>query len=116
MRDVRQLVRCGLLSAACLSSPWLLPTSAAPVADAGIVETLGVPYAAEPGVDADRLRILMMRFDKNGVGRISPEEMSVNRFLFDRMDADKDGIVTPAELADSNLGLYLMAFSEPTGR
>lgn len=123
--DVRNLVGRELLSAACLSSPWLLPTSAALVEDAGIVETLGVPDAPEPGVDADRpasqidayrLRVLMMRFDKNRDGRFSQEELTANRFLSDRMDSDKDGIVTPVELAGSNVGIHRQAFPEPTGR
>ena len=54
--------------------------------------------AAAKQLDAYRLRVLMMQFDKNKNGRITKDEMSVNPFLFDRMDANKDGVVTADEL------------------
>jgi len=50
-------------------------------------------------LEAYRLRVLMMQFDKNKDGRITKDEMSANPFLFGRMDADKDGGVTDAELS-----------------
>lgn len=54
-------------------------------------------------LEAYRLRVLMMRFDKNKDQRITQEEMSANHYLFDRMDANKDGIVTTEELGDYEL-------------
>jgi acetyl esterase/lipase len=50
-------------------------------------------------LEAYRLRVLMMQFDKNKDGRITKDEMSANPFLFSRMDADQDGIVTADELS-----------------
>ncbi len=55
--------------------------------------------AATKQLEAYRLRVLMMQFDKNKDGRITREEMSAQAFLFGQMDADKDGIVTAEELA-----------------
>ena len=55
--------------------------------------------AAATQLEAYRLRVLMMQFDKNKDGRITKDEMSANAFLFDRMDANKDGIVTADELS-----------------
>ncbi len=55
--------------------------------------------AAAKQLEAYRLRVLMMQFDKNKDGRITKDEMSANPFLFDRMDADKDSIVTADELS-----------------
>jgi acetyl esterase/lipase len=55
--------------------------------------------ASAKQLEAYRLRVLMMQFDKNKDGRITKDEMSANPFLFDRMDADKDGIVTADELS-----------------
>jgi len=54
--------------------------------------------AAKKQLEAYRLRVLMMQFDKNKDGRITRDEMSANRFLFDRMDANKDGVVAADEL------------------
>jgi len=54
--------------------------------------------AAKKQLEAYRLRVLMMQFDKNKDGRITRDEMSANRFLFDRMDANKDGVVADDEL------------------
>lgn len=55
--------------------------------------------AATKQLEAYRLRVLMMQFDKNKDGRITKDEMSANPFLFDRMDANKDGVVTADELS-----------------
>jgi len=55
--------------------------------------------AAAKQLEAYRLRVLMMQFDKNKDGRITKDEMSANPFLFERMDADKDGTVTADELS-----------------
>ncbi len=55
--------------------------------------------AAAKQLEAYRLRVLMMQFDKNKDGRITKDEMSANPFLFERMDANKDGIVTADELS-----------------
>ena len=41
----------------------------------------------------------MMQFDKNKDGRITKDEMPSQSFLFDRMDGDKDGVVTAQELS-----------------
>jgi acetyl esterase/lipase len=49
-------------------------------------------------LEAYRTRILMRQFDKDGDDRITREEMSANPFLFDRIDADRDGAVSPEEL------------------
>lgn len=54
--------------------------------------------AAARQLEAYRLRVLMMQFDKNQDGRITKDEMSANPFLFDRMDANQDGTVTAGEL------------------
>ena len=54
--------------------------------------------AAKKQLEAYRLRVLMMQFDKNKDGRITRDDMSANRFLFDRMDANKDGVVATDEL------------------
>lgn len=48
--------------------------------------------------EAYRIRIVMRQFDKNEDGRITREEMSANPFLFDRVDADKNGSVSAEEL------------------
>jgi Ca2+-binding EF-hand superfamily protein len=40
----------------------------------------------------------MKRFDTNGDGRITRDEMQANPFLFERMDENKDGVVTANEL------------------
>jgi len=55
--------------------------------------------AATKQLEAYRLRVLMMQFDKNKDGRITKDEMSANPFLFERMDANKNGIVTADELS-----------------
>jgi len=55
--------------------------------------------AAANQLEAYRLRVLMMQFDKNKDGRITKDEMSANPFLFERMDANKNGIVTADELS-----------------
>lgn len=55
--------------------------------------------AAAKQLEAYRLRVLMMQFDKNKDGRITKDEMSANPFLFERMDANKDGTVTADELS-----------------
>jgi hypothetical protein len=55
--------------------------------------------AATKQLEAYRLRVLMMQFDKNKDGRITKDEMSAQAFLFGQMDANKDGIVTAEELA-----------------
>lgn len=54
----------------------------------------------------------MVRSDKNRDGRISREKLSMNHFLLDRVDADQDGIIAPAEPP----ALPQRAFPEPTGR
>lgn len=55
--------------------------------------------AATKQLEAYRLRVLMMQFDKNKDGRITKDEMSANPFPFDRTDANKDGVVTADELS-----------------
>lgn len=55
--------------------------------------------AAAKQLQAYRLRVLMMQFDKNKDGRITKDEMSANPFLFERMDANQDGVVTADELS-----------------
>ena len=54
--------------------------------------------AAAKQLEAYRLRVLMMQFDKNKDGRITKDEMNANPFLFERMDVNTDGIVTANEL------------------
>jgi CubicO group peptidase (beta-lactamase class C family) len=52
--------------------------------------------AQEPAKFDDRLK----RFDKNGDGKLHKEEMPEALLkLFERMDANKDGVVTPEEAA-----------------
>jgi acetyl esterase/lipase len=54
--------------------------------------------AATKQLEAYRLRVMMRQFDRNQDSRFTKDEMSANPFLFGRMDADKDGIVTAEEL------------------
>ncbi len=50
-------------------------------------------------LEAYRTRILMKQFDKNGDGKIERGEMpEQSRPLFDRLDANQDGVVTAEEL------------------
>jgi acetyl esterase/lipase len=64
-----------------------------------VLQTEGVAAAESARqLEAYRTRILMRQFDKGGDGRITREEMSANPFLFDRIDADRDGAVSPDEL------------------
>ena len=67
--------------------------------------------AAAQQLEAYRTRVLMMQFDKNKDGRITKDEMPTQAFLFDRMDADKDGVVTAQEL-----GAYEQQRQPPTGQ
>lgn len=46
-----------------------------------------------------RTRVVLRQFDKNGDNRITRNEMQAQPFLFDRMDANKDGVVTAEELS-----------------
>lgn len=75
-------------------------------ADAGLGSERALKLDGEAAVvaagqlEAYRLRVLMMQFDKNKDDRITKEEMSANHVLFDRMDADTDGTVTAEELGD----------------
>jgi hypothetical protein len=55
--------------------------------------------AASRQLEAYRLRVLMMQFDKNKDGRITKDEMSANPSLFERMETNQDGIVTAEELS-----------------
>ena len=55
--------------------------------------------AAAKQLETYRTRVLMMQFDKNKDGRITKDEMPSQSFLFDRMDGDKDGVVTAQELS-----------------
>ena len=75
---------------------------AAPVAGLGgerVIEPEGSTASAAAGqIEAYRLRVLMKRFDTNGDGRITRDEMQANPFLFERMDGNKDGVVTADEL------------------
>lgn len=65
-----------------------------------VLEPVGEAAAvATKQLEAYRLRVLMMQFDKNKDGRITKDEMSANPFLFERMDANKDGVVTADELS-----------------
>ena len=75
---------------------------ATPVAELGgerVIEPEGSTASAAAGqIEAYRLRVLMKRFDTNGDGRITRDEMQANPFLFERMDGNKDGVVTANEL------------------
>jgi acetyl esterase/lipase len=55
--------------------------------------------AAARQLEAYRTRVMMRQFDKNGDGRITRNEMQAQPFLFDRMDTNKDGVVTAEELS-----------------
>jgi arylformamidase len=74
-----------------------------PVAGCGgerILQAEGPAAAATAAaeMDAYRVRVLVRRFDGNGDGRITKDEMVDNRFLFERMDLNRDGVVTADEL------------------
>jgi len=51
------------------------------------------------GGHGSNLRGPIWKFDKNGDGRISRSEWPKNPAVFNFMDADKDGFLTPSELA-----------------
>ena len=75
---------------------------ATPVAGLGserVIEPDGSTASAAAGqIEAYRLRVLMKRFDTSGDGRLTRDEMQANPFLFERMDGNKDGVVTAGEL------------------
>ena len=61
----------------------------------------GGPGAATKSSGADDLVDRMMAFDKDGDGKLTKREVTDDLLhrLFDRADADKDGVLTKAELA-----------------
>jgi len=51
-------------------------------------------------LEAYRTRVLMKQFDRNGDRRVLRDEMPEQfRLMFDRLDADRDGVVSESELA-----------------
>lgn len=50
-------------------------------------------------LEAYLARVVLRQFDKSGDGRITRDEMQAQPFLFDRMDTNKDGVVTAEELS-----------------
>jgi Ca2+-binding EF-hand superfamily protein len=60
--------------------------------------------AAAPAVrTAETPDQLLQKFDSNGDGRISPDEFRAPEIAkFNRVDTNRDGIVTPAELQAAN--------------
>jgi acetyl esterase/lipase len=50
-------------------------------------------------LEAYRTRVVLRQFEKNGDGRITRDEMQAQPFLFDRMDGNKDGVLTAEELS-----------------
>jgi acetyl esterase/lipase len=56
--------------------------------------------AAAKQLEAYRTRVMMRQFDKNGDGKIERSEMPEQfRPLFDRLDTDKNGVVTAEEIS-----------------
>ncbi len=70
------------------------------LASAGMASAQPPPGGGGPGGAGGDLIVRMMAFDKNGDGSLSRTEITDDRLvrLFDRADADKDGVVTKSEL------------------